>query len=70
MKTNHAVAAVIASADGDDFWHDVDEQGVKCTEARAVADDVVGKLFEVLFLGLREDEGGEDGLEAVDVRGG
>lgn len=70
VDADHAVAAVIAAADGNDLGNDVDEEGVEGAEAGRVADDMVGELIEVFLWRAGVDEGGEDGLEAVDVGGG
>jgi hypothetical protein len=40
----HAMAAVVAAADGDDFGHDVHKERVEGAEAATVADDLVCKL--------------------------
>lgn len=70
MQRNHAVAAVVTPADGDNLRDDIHQQGVESAETGGVANDVVGELLEVFFWSAGEDQGREDGLEAVDVGGG
>jgi hypothetical protein len=64
-----AVAAMVPAGYSYDLGHDVDEQRVEGTQARAVGDDMVCELLQLGLGCAGEYEGCEDGLEAVGVGG-
>jgi hypothetical protein len=67
VQFDYAVAAVVPARYSYDFWHDVDEERVEGAQARAVRDDMVCELLQLGLGCAGEDEGREDGLEAVGV---